>query len=409
MKEGEDPTLEFKHSTGELKEIMPDGGERNMSTPYYQVCFMPWAGLDKELKLGPVTFWPFPMKTEGWVADTAIREYLARYFRCYVDHQGRPVETVTICSHRPADFRRLGENQVGEIRAAVDALIFSIICPATKTGVCANNYSMGPPSAERYQLITQNFHPGEDSIAVQAGSVRSTGWKIGQISFPKPWSTGGAFASPDPCLLEAFTKFFEPGFLADEMKERILRSLEWFRFAHIGSDDVSWQSKIVMMATAFEIALDVPDQPNKKSWIADRLDMLCGTEGMLREDRSIGRSQINHTKIGWWGWDFYQLRNEIVHGDVIRPEQLRYLTPAMKWLTQPIVADLVFWECVTRELYAHGCLGDDVKKYSAEFDKLFPDQPSGGAEPVLLAGLMGFGFSEIHRAFGWAPELRRVQ
>ena len=26
VKEGEDPTLEFKRSTGELKEVMPDGG-----------------------------------------------------------------------------------------------------------------------------------------------------------------------------------------------------------------------------------------------------------------------------------------------------------------------------------------------------------------------------------------------
>jgi len=378
-----------------------------VNTPHYQVCFMPWAGLDRELKLGPVAFWPFSTQAENWITDKAIREHLARYFRYYIDHQGRPVESVTICSHGPADFRQLGEQQAGEIRSAVDALIFSIICPATKMAVCANNNSMGPPSTERYQFIAQNFRPGEDHIAVRAGSVMSGGWKIGQISFPRPWSIGGAFANPDSRLLEAFTKFFEPGFPA-EVKGRVLRSLEWFRFAHIGSDDVSWQSKVVMMATAFEIVLDVPDQSNKKGWIADRLDTLCGTEGTLREDRNIGSRQINHTKIGWWGWDFYQLRNEIVHGDVIRPEQLEYRTSTIKWLTHPIVADLAFWECIARELYAHRCLGDDIRGYSAELDKLFPDQPPGGAEPTLLAGFMGFGFSEVHRAFGWAPELKRV-
>ncbi len=380
-----------------------------MSTPHHQVSFMPWAGLEKEMKVGRITFWPFSKQARDRVADETIREHLERYFRCYVDHQGRPVSTVTICSHGAADFRQLPQDEAGETRAAVDALIFSIICPATKAAVCANNNSMGPPSAERYQLIAQNFRPGDHHIAVQAGSVLSGGWSMGQISFPKPWSTGGAFASPDSRLLEGFSKFFESKFTG-EVKERVLRSLEWFRFAHIESDEISPLSKVVMMATIFEIVLDVPNVRDKSGWIADEVAKRCSrTESFLETRKDNKGSDVTRPKIGWWAWDFYKLRNAIVHGDAIKSDQLRYHGPQRDWLSQLIVADLVFWECVTRELYAHNCLGEEVREYSAKLDEMFPDEPPGSAEPDALAGFVGFDFDGVHRALGWLPELQGAQ
>ena len=373
-----------------------------MSTPYYQVSFMPWAELDGETKLGPITFWPFCTQAGDRILDNAIRVHLERYFRCYVDHQGRPVETVTICSHGPADFRQLSANEARGIRAAVDALIFTIICPATKAAVCANNNSMGPPSAERYQLITQNFRPGDDHIAVQAGSLLSGGWRMGQISFPRPWSTGGAFESPDSHLLEGFSKFFESEFTG-EVKERVLRSLEWFRFAHIESDEISRLSRVVMMATTFEIVLDVPNVRDKSGWIAHEVAKRCsGTESVLETRQDNKGSDVTRPKIGWWAWDFYKLRNAIVHGDAIKSDQLRYHGPDRDWLSQLIVADLVFWECVTRELYAHRCVGENVRKFSAELDEMSPNESSGSAEAVVLAGFVGFDFDGVHRALGWA-------
>lgn len=93
---------------------------------------MPWAGIEKEIKLGPVTFWPFSIQASKRVGNPALRKHLEKYFQCYVDHQGQPVDTVTVCSHGPSDFRQLNPVEEGETRAAVDALIFSVICLATK-------------------------------------------------------------------------------------------------------------------------------------------------------------------------------------------------------------------------------------------------------------------------------------
>ncbi|MFB3855671.1 MAG: hypothetical protein ACE148_17870 [Vicinamibacterales bacterium] len=370
-----------------------------MNASHLQVSFMPWAGIGGDIRIGPVTFWPFYGQATARVKDETIRNHLKKYFGCYVDYQGRPVDSVTICSHGPADFAQLTREKATEVRAAVDALIFSIVSPATQAAVCADKNSMGPPSADRYELITQDFCPGDDHITILAGSVVSGGWRIDQVSFPKPWSTGGVGDSPDKKLLDGLSKVFGSRFPADS-RARLLRSLEWFRLAHIESDHVSRLSKVVMMATAFEILLDVPDRPNKKGWIADRLDELCATSGLGREERQTGGRTLNHTRLAWCAWDFYNLRNSVVHGDVITPEKLRYEPQGNGWLTHLIVADLVFWECVTRELYAHGYVGESVREFLAMLGD--PNEPHGIAERTVLDGLAGFDFQRVHRALGWA-------
>jgi hypothetical protein len=363
---------------------------------------MPWVGLNKELKLGPITFWPLSA-ARTYVTDETLCGHLERYFRSYIDYQGQPVPSVTIASHGTVDFRELSKEEASETRAAVDVLLFSTICPVTKAAVCANNKTMGPPSAERYQLLAQNFNLGDDHVAVRAGSVLSGGWKIGKISFPMPWSLGGGFGTPDSDLVTGFSKLFHSTFPLD-VKERLLRSLEWFRFAHVESDEISVLSKLVMMATAFEIILDVPaEERDKSGWIAKKVAQRCSSQKSLVEMRKDKKgNDQSRAKVGWWAWDFYKLRNAIVHGDAVGPERLLYQAPERDWLTQLIVADLVFWELVTRELYEAGSIGQNVRECAAEWNKVFPEQPAGASEKQLARWFLGF--DNVHQALGWLPE-----
>jgi hypothetical protein len=367
-----------------------------------QVWFMPWAGLNKELTIGPIMFSSFSA-ARSHVPDKTLREHLERYFRCYIDHQGQPVQSVTIASHGAIDFRELGQQESSEIRAGVDALLFSTICPTTKAAVCGNNNTMGPPSAERYQLLAQNFNLGDDHVAVRAGSVLSGGWKIGEISFPMPWSLGGSFGTPESELVTGFSKIFDSTFPLD-VKERLLRSLEWFRFAHVESDEISLLSKVVMMATAFEIILDVPPEASDKSgWIADEVAKRCASQESLMETRKDRKgNDQSRAKVRWWAWDFYKLRNAIVHGDTVDPKRLRYQAPERDWLTQLIVADLVFWELVTRELYEAGSIGQNIRDCAGEWSKAFPEETAGGLDEQLARWFLGF--DEVHRSLGWLPE-----
>jgi len=154
-----------------------------------------------------------------------------------------------------------------------------------------------------------------------------------------------------------------------------------------------------MMATAFEILLQVPNIPNKKKWIAEELKKRISDSDFIKENRQIEGKTYEYSKAAWWIWDFYELRNHIVHGDHIESEQLRYTAPDRDWLTHLIVADLVFWECIKRELFNQKCIGDDVRKRVKVFDEAFPNEPKGTFEELLSKNFLGF--DDMHIALGW--------
>jgi len=372
-----------------------------MEEKKYQVSFLPWVGIEDEFQVGPIKFTPLNKAFEK-IEDSSIKEHLTKIFKSYVDHQGKPVESILLCIYSNIDFHYLTEEEYNILRNAVNVLVFCTITPATKRAVCVDNFSIGPPSTEIFQVITQNFQPGIDHITVQAGSSISGGWEIGEITFSKPWAIGGSFGTPDKELVQGFCKVFDAKFSGD-VCERFFRSLEWFRMSHVENSEVSILSKIVMMATAFEILLQVPNISNKKQWIAEEIEKRISNSDFLMETRTDPKGyDYTYSKVAWWSWDFYKIRNSIVHGDYVKPECIQYYAPGIKWLTHLIVADLVFWECVKRELFNHRCIGDDVYSCAKEWDKAFPEEPKGTAiEP--LAGLF-LGFDDVHKALGWIKE-----
>lgn len=84
-----------------------------------------------------------------------------------------------------------------DVRRAVDGLVFGTIAPQVKVAACARNNTMGPPSANMFELVGQRFTPGDEWLAVRAGGAQHV-WKVGQVQFHvrRPWETGGTFARP---------------------------------------------------------------------------------------------------------------------------------------------------------------------------------------------------------------------
>ena len=395
-----------KDTIWQQSETGPIETKMNTEKTHYQISFLPWVDLKDEFQIGPIIFWPFS-RAEDKIQDTTIKEHFKKYFDSYVNCQGKPTEKIVVCSYQNIDFRSLTNEEYNILRNAVDVLVFCTIAPQTKNAICANNYSMGPPSTEVFQLITQNFQPGNNYIAVRAGSLLSGGWKIGEITFPEPWSLGGPFRTPDKELIQGFGKMFDAAF-PDDVRERVFRSLQWFRMSHVESDEVSVLSKVVMMATAFEILLQVPNIPNKKKWIAEEIERRISNSDFIMETRKDLKGN-DHTcsKGAWWSWDFYEIRNSIVHGDHVEAERLRYSAPDKDWLTHLIVADLVFWECVKRELFEQKCIGNNVYSCAREWDKAFSNEPQGTSIEPLSRWFLGF--NDVHRALGWIQVKKSIQ
>lgn len=364
-----------------------------------QISFLPWAEFEKNIKLGPITFWLYYTEANQRVRNLDIKTHLDKYFRSYVDHQAKPVNTITVCSHRNVDFRSLDDFEYRDLRNAVDILVFVAIAPQVKNMVCKNNQSLVPPSSDVFELVTQNFRPGDDCIAVEAGSILSGGWRIGEITFSKPLATGGKLWRFEEELIEGFDKCFSAGFPGD-VRERLFRSLEWFRMTHIEGGQVSELFKVVMMATAFEILLQFPRR-EKRKYFVDYMEKYIASNDFYKDNRTTDKEKTFTLSLaGCWAWDFYELRNRIVHGDSIPLEDLIY----RDGIAHLLVADLVFWECIKRELFNQKCIGDNVRKCAKEFDKFFPHEPEGTAEEPLARWFLEF--NDIHTALGWIPEKR---
>ena len=370
------------------------------------VQFMPWAGLKQACTVGPVTFWPFDAMAAEKVQDGAAKKHLSTYFACHADQRGAPVKTVTVVSNGAVDFREPSEAEFRATRAACDSMIFSVIYPNSANAVENKNSTMGPPSADKFQLITQYFTPGKDDIAIRAGSLMSGGWKLGEVRFSQPWSLGGFFGSVDEKVLSALSRTFDPAINADA-RDRIHRSLEWFRLAHTEVDEVSPLSKVVMMATAFEVLLEVPNTPNKAMWIAERIEKQSRCDDSTTETRELSlkgkKESVTFSKAAWWAWDFYKSRNAVVHGDEVKPQSLKFTAPDVDWLTHLIVADLLYGECVIWELDRLNCLDAEVDELIKSVNAIADKDPKGLPRPAAVRFL--YDLQAVHRALGWMNPL----
>ena len=360
------------------------------------IDYMPWADLKEELTVGPVSFWPFHSKAEEKIPDPEVRTDLARFFEAFVDNADRPIGSIVACSCGPVEFRAFTDEELNSIRAAADCLVFATITSGTKNAVCADNNSMVPPSADRFDLCARWIWPMQGGLVV--GTERSLhGWGQGKCRIRPPISVGGQFVGQYEPLLEGLGRAFDHAFPRD-VRERLFRSLEWFWFAHTESTAVSWIHKVMMMTTAFEILLEFPER-GQTVYFAEQVDRSLRLPDSNLSKRSDGKgNKYEACLAAWWAKDFYDLRSRIAHGSRVTAADLKY----KDWMDQLVVADLVLMDLVKRLLYEHHCLGDPLRECSAAAAIEFGGTQDE-AEKAWLPTLLGLDLRGVHEALGWVP------
>lgn len=352
------------------------------------IAILPWAGLKQDILVGPVTFWPWDSSR---IQDEDIKNQLERFFKIFVDHYGKTANKITICSHGKPDFHILDKREYNELRAAINIIVFSSIYPEVKRGVCSNNNSIAPPNAEHFDFFGQKFKIPDDSIVVVGTRSTAHFENIDKVHISMPWGVPSYWGiSSTEELIGAFHKVFDTGF-PEEVRERLFRSLEWFRLAHTEANNVSDASRVVMMSTAFEILLDFPEQ-QKSVYFAKQVENKLKKDKSISETRTHNNNQYTYTKAACWAYDFYQLRSKIVHGGEFRPQDGGY----KEWINYNIIADLVFWELIVKELFEHNCLDERAKKWAEKFQ---PNVKDGDYSEEFLNWTMGF--DDYHKALDW--------
>jgi hypothetical protein len=357
------------------------------------VYFLPWLGLHESITVGPITFWSYFDEAAQRIEDIRVKEYLDKLFNAFVDHRGNPVRSIAICSYENVGFRIFNETEYTSLQWAINALVLSSIIGPTKTSVISNSNHNAPPSANLFELRYQRFAPGfSNDMDYRAGNVSNFALQLGEFFFSMPWAIGGVFWKPERDLISAFNKSFS-SILPNDVRERVFRSLEWFKLAHIegGSENTyveTYLPKIVMMGTAFEILLDFPSGMRKADYFAEYIQTRFADDDSLEDNRTVNKQSTKLCLAACWAYDFYKLRNKVVHGSQVLPEDLRFKQGS--WLTHLIVADLVFEECLKEILYKYKLIGENIRSF---FERL-----GGSADPLSLSIL---DFDDIHKALGW--------
>ena len=192
----------------------------------------------------------------------------------------------------------------------------------------------------------------------------------------------------------------KPDAASTEFVERVWRSLELFRLAHLDEAHQTDDAKVVAMATAFESFFGLPDR-GKQGEFAGKVGQLIPDGEMQHGIRKTLKGKtINLSVPGCWAWDFYDLRSRLVHGDSVLPAA--FTDPS--GYPHLVVADLVFRECMLRELFTLGCFGADMRQAAADVDKALAAIPSGSKPFDALEWIVNdrLHFRRIHQKLAWS-------
>lgn len=103
------------------------------------------------------------------------------------------------------------------------------------------------------------------------------------------------------------------------------QAIDWFFLANSDTDFVSWETEIIMMASALEALFQVQDKPEKKNALMAKLvEAFSGhyTQEVKRTGTD-GREAVRPWKV-WWIDEFYWLRNKIAPGGKVDPTRMKW-------------------------------------------------------------------------------------
>jgi hypothetical protein len=343
-----------------------------MNTQYrqYEVNYLPWAPFDwdyigGELRLGKVVFRPFSDDALRGI-DERVADYLRLYFSRYRDLYNAPVNTITLCHYDPEHrglLEPMTDDQRADFAAAVDVLTFCCIWGELREALNRGWRLLPPPNSETLECRAHRFSPDVLADPPMVTLVTHGLWHTEQVDkiffqIPLPAHHRGKI-QPNMELMDLLNHLFAESF-DPKLRERILRSLRWFRVAHRQAQALDAEIQIVEICTALEVLLNLPKHGKRKVFVQKVEQWITATEGeedVVRVEESANQQHSSlTTKAGLWAQNFYELRNAIVHEGIQSDELLYY--PAVDAHGQPSqvsqlsVASLVYGALLIQEIDA---------------------------------------------------------
>ncbi len=363
-------------------------GKRVRKGKHLQVILLPWLRLKGKVSVGKVAFWPYSLLKKESKLNRDVFAFLDRYVECYRQSTGEKIDDVTICTHGKSRFRRLPEEKRDDILGAVNALAFTSISTNAFWAMSGSGFHWGAAFSDPFQTFGHNLPLGTNEIGVMYPNFSAV-LDMKSARFYMPPEAEGSVVCLEDELIGGLGRLLETEPDSD-LARRINLSAEWFRMANTQMGGISLQAQLVMLATALETLLELPKGEKwKRLRIAAQLDQRIadhcnekiwnGFRKQRRKPREFqGLGDCDRSLLGWWGYDFYELRNRIVHGDKLGDDELCVVDDSGKKVSQCLVAAVVLRHLVVAELFKAELLGLTARQMARKQVKAI--QPSNAKQ-----------------------------
>lgn len=320
----------------------------------YQFSAFPYFPASIDVHLNRLHMFNFSEFKDLYIQDEQIKNRIEKLAALYVDANLERLHCLTMCViDDDYSFQPLTEQQTKDTQRYASALMY---CSIIKNG----NWSVCVP--EHFTLMHQNFTLTEDAIVYDTGSYhRIRNWQsFERTHLVRPDYIEGSVINYryDAKLLTAFANLIDAHNIEDDY---LFKVLDWVQYAFLNSPGYNYESRNVMMATAFEMLFKL-QRNDKTASFANSLEQLLRVDqmeaidptqnrrriGLITSQRldangnprlDRGKQPIQHTTYGWWARDYYGLRSKIVHegtvqhGEFFNHNGIEHLKIALRMMT----------------------------------------------------------------------------
>ncbi len=283
----------------------------------YQIAYLPYLKA-KRFILGNVNFAPFDEEAKGLFED-AVLNYLNWFFSKHVDMIGRPKRPMVL-GFKDQFLGPWTDDQVEEMRDTVALLCFLSIWRTSESCVSVT---------DDFALYFKNFDPDTRWITTSGG-----GYVRKQISYAPDVVDKVFFVdpeyvtSPDWSIYGGPWAFAEPLFngihhaLISSYREdwflRFIRSVKVVNASLHNSHELGYHERTLLLVTGFETFFEC-DTSNQNKF-ANAIGEI------LRFESKEGFSEKIPRRLRKFSIHLYEARSRYVHGNKMKPSDLRHQT-----------------------------------------------------------------------------------
>lgn len=290
-----------------------------------QIIYFPYLSLGEheEINFGTAKVWNFQKKSAQYITDLKLRDYVEKIVFSNI-YQGKPIKDVGVVSIGNTDFREFSPEErktTDEIRL----VLFLAFLYRHNTQARGGNAGWNMATSENFEYVTQNFQPYSENISERNGriiTITAGGYKIGDKKFFAPSFVIKPFRfSLDGRFLHYLLLLKKRGGV--KLYRRILKSVDLFFESYYNNPNVSDNARTLLQVASFETLLDLPIRDGRKIF-KDKIEAYCDLpkekKYLHHYETPNGKRPERRSRKAIWADIFYTLRNHIIHGDVVKPD-----------------------------------------------------------------------------------------